>query len=250
MRPLRYLNGRTLSPVPAEARHPLRGEPAAPTSRIPLAVAQSLYMWHRFQTKAGGARKDAFKSLVLAALPGWRGPDEAFNLTELAERVAQAAQMNPIKIRETVRDAVADMVSQGLLLKEQGETTLVCTQAALELNRKYSDQFSSLHQEFMRQVELDFQQLVPSATTADRMAIQAHVTDAISAAFTERGAEIVQMAFDGRAQLRPTTNLFKVIATEADSLPTRLKYPFIAYLTRLLTDPRGVQERYLAYLSK
>lgn len=227
----------------------LRGDPPPAPSPLSMNVAQSLFMWHRFQQEGKDARVDAFKSLVVAAVgsePRSAGP---FTAREIAERVARIAHMHSARIGPSVKLALNEATTEKLFEKRDGETFQL-TDKGYEINQKYSHQFTGLQTEFALQVELDFQRLVPGISRSDLERIKIAVIETIVSAFTERGAEIVQVAFSEEPEIRPSANLFKIISSKAQSFDSGLRYNFISYLTEILTKPRGVHERFLEYLSK
>jgi predicted nucleic acid-binding protein len=227
----------------------LRGDPPQSVSPLPMSVAQSLFMWHRFQQEGKGARTDAFKSLVLAAVGGEARSAGPFTVRDIAERVARIAHMHSERIASSIKLAVDEATSEKLFEKRDGEKFQI-TDKGYEINQKYSNQFGGLQKEFALQVELDFQRLAPKISRAEMEKVKIAVVEAIVSAFTERGAEIVQVAFSGEAEIRPSANLFKIISSKAQAFDSQLGYTFIGYLTEILTKPRGVHERYLEYLSK
>ncbi|MGH9773410.1 MAG: SIR2 family NAD-dependent protein deacylase [Candidatus Acidiferrales bacterium] len=228
----------------------LRGETPPPSSPLSLAVAQSLFMWHRFQLKSGrGARIDAFKSLVLAALgsePRSAGP---LTVPDIVAKVARIAHMRPERISDSVTEAVLAATNEQLLERRSAET-LQLTDKGYEINQKYSNQFVSLQKEFLLQIELDFNHRTPGVSRPNLDKLKTAVTETIVSAFTERGAEIVQAVFSHETVLRPSANLFKIISSRAQAFDSQLRYAFINYVTEILTRPKGVHERFLEYLSK
>jgi hypothetical protein len=228
----------------------LRGEPRPASSTLSLDVAQALFMWQKFQ--GGGAdeaRVDAFKSLVLSVFATASSPSHSITKNEIVIRVARIAHVDKRRIETAVVQAIDRATSAGFLRSENG-SIFELTQTGSDLNRKSQGQFSALKDEFLLQAELDLRKLAPGASKEAIAKAKTEIIESIVTAFTERGAEIVQMAFLGEGDIRPTANLFKIINGRAGSLDPQLRYPFMHYVTDLLTRPHGVQERFLEYLSK
>jgi hypothetical protein len=227
----------------------VRGEDL-PASSVPLEVAQGLYMWHRFQQEGGeAARADAFCSLLLAAISEWRKPGELFDVREVTERVAKLGRMDAAAIGGAVHAALVQVSERGFVQKV-GDRKFSLTKEGEELNRKNSDSFNALKTQFEKQVVLDLSRVCPGASGSEIGAAKAAVLDVLTAAFSQRGAEITQMVFGQEREVRPAPSLFKIINTSAERLSHELRYPFMGYLTEILTQPKGVQERFLEYLAK
>lgn len=228
----------------------LRGEEPPPPSSFSLEVAQSLYMWHRFQQESGrDARADAFASLVLSVLSGWRRAGEPISVEQVVQRVKQVAKMDPERISAAV-EAAAHQNCRAGFLEHVSEKTFALTTKGAEANLRYAGQFDALQKEFEQQLELDFRKVLPHASQQEVGTFRKAVIEAICSAFAQRGAEIVQIVFSQEREMRPVPNLFKTINAAAETLPHELRVPFLNYLTDLLTRPKGVQERFVEYLAK
>ncbi len=76
------------------------------------------------------------------------------------------------------------------------------------------------------------------------------VLDALVVCMAERGSEIVDMIFGDKREQIPHVTLLKEINVIALRLPDTFRYFFTSYVTRILTAPAGVRERFLEYLAK
>jgi predicted nucleic acid-binding protein len=223
----------------------LRGEQI--TSIPSLKVAQSLYMWHRFQSTSHDApRVDAFKALVLAALTS---TSKSLSKSALTEAVATMASMKAERIGPSISAALDSAIKDGLVEAPTAQLFKPSTKGK-ETHDRFAKQFDNLKAEFLEQVKLDSRKALPHTSAADASLVADAALDALVVCMAERGAEIVDMIFGDRRDHTPHVTLLKEINVIALRLPERFRYFFTSYVTRLLTAPTGVHERFLEYLAK
>ncbi len=212
-----------------------------------LKVAQSLYMWHRFQSDAhSDARIDAFKSLVLAALSSASKP---LNKGELTEAVATMASMKPEKVAASISAALNSAIKDGLVEAPTAQLFRASTKGT-EAQEGSAKQFDALKAEFVEQVKLDSMNALSGISATGAALIASATVDALVVCMAERGAEIVDMIFGDQRDRKPHITLLKEINVIALRLPESHRYFFVSHITRLLTAPTGVYERFLEYLAK
>lgn len=212
-----------------------------------LKIAQSLYMWHRFQaTRNMDARVDAFKSLALTALSSLNKPVAK---PELIDAVAALASMKSDRVASSISAAVDSAIKEGLIETPTAQTFKLST-TGIALENKYSKQFDALKAEFSQQVRIDLSKALSAISKREIELVVDAVLDALVVCFAERGSEIVEMVFTSEADRRTHLTLLKEINIIAAKLPESCRYFFISYVTQLLTGPTGVQERFLEYLAK
>jgi hypothetical protein len=223
----------------------LRGEQI--TSIPSLKVAQSLYMWHRFQSNTQDApRVDAFKALVLAALTSASTP---LSKSALTEAVATMASMKAERIGPSISAALDSAIKEGLV---EAPTAQLFKPSAKgkETHDLSAKQFDNLQSEFLQQVRLDSRKALAHASATEAGLLADAVLDALVVCMAERGAEIVDMIFGDRRDQMPHVTLLKEINVIALRLPESFRYFFTSYVTLILTAPTGVHERFLEYLAK
>jgi len=217
------------------------------TSVPSLKVAQSLYMWHRFQSSAEtDARVDAFKSLALAALAAAPQP---LSKRALTEAVATMAAMKPERIAISISAAVDSAIKDGLVEAPTAQLFRASTKGR-DTQIRFAKQFDNLKAEFVEQVKLDSRKALPGTSPVEATFVADAVLDALAVCMAERGAEIVDMIFGDQRDHMPHVTLLKEINVIALKLPASCRYFFTSYVTQLLTAPSGVHERFLEYLAK
>lgn len=226
----------------------LKGEELASIPSIPsLKVAQSLYMWHRFQSSSGAEpRVEAFKALVLSAL---RSAPTPLSKRALTEAVATMASMKPDRVAGSISTALDSAIRDGLV---EAPTAQVFQASAKgrDTHDRFAKQFDNLNAEFIEQVKLDSRKALPAASASDAALIANAVLDALVICMSERGAEIVDMIFGDRRDQTPHVTLLKEINIIALRLAEGCRYFFVSYVTQILSAPVGVHERFLEYLAK
>jgi len=212
-----------------------------------LKIAQSLYMWHRFQASGGSdARVDAFKALVLAALSASKQP---MSKPDLTKSVAALSSMKSGKVESSISAALDSAIREGLVEASTAQL-FRASPKGIETQSRFSRQFDNLKSEFLEQVRLDLRKAVPDTSGANAQMVSDAVLDAIVVCMAERGSEIVDTVFASHKIQKPHVTLLKQINIIASKLPESCRYFFTSYVTTLLTAPVGVQERFLDYIAK
>src|SRR5579872_1152069 len=212
-----------------------------------LKVAQSLYMWHRFQSSSNTEpRIDAFKALVLSALNSVSTP---LSKRALIEAVAAMASMKPDRVATSITTALDSAIKDGLVEAPTAQLFRASTKGK-DTHDRFAKQFDNLKAEFIEQVKLDSRKALQHASASDVTLIANAALDALVVCMAERGAEIVDMIFGDRRDQTPHVTLLKEINIIALRLPESFRYFFASYVTQQLTAPVGVHERFLEYLAK
>jgi len=212
-----------------------------------LKIAQSLYMWHRFQSDGGSdARRDAFKALVLAALSASEQP---MSKPALTKSVAALYSMKSDKVETSISAALDAAVKEGLVETPSAQLFRASAKG-IDTQSKFSRQFDNLKSEFLEQVKLDLRKGVPDTSAANAQTVSDAVLDALVVCMAERGSEVVDTVFASHKMQKPHVTLLKQINIIAAKLPESCRYFFTSYVTTLLTSPVGVQEKFLDYIAK
>jgi SIR2-like domain len=222
-----------------------------PVDPINLKRAQALYFWHKLQLRDDvSVHVDAIKSLLLNTVRDFQSKNSPVDSEHLIKALQPVTGLNDILLKPIVTTALGQLLADELL---EQETTgrLRLSQKAAELTNQFSDQYEILIDQFKEQIKIDFAASEPTLATKELEHIADTIFDTLIDIFAERAIEIIATLTEEKPRIQRPARLFRVISQRAATLtPQHIGYEVIKYVTRLLTEPKGVSEQLLGYLSR
>lgn len=216
-----------------------------------LKLAQSLYMWHKFQTNKDNDTIDinSLKSILLSIINN--NYRSTFTRTDILGSLNSFLGTKPNIFADILDRVLNELVLDGFIEKVENESykgKAKLLQYVERFNNQYDDLVKSYQMEISNSLQKNFHDV--DNTHVDQFKKAA--IDVIIDLFSERAVEIMQMIFEKKPiVIQQASNLFRLINLRAkDITNSQIRFFFIRCISDMLTTPTKIQENILEYYSK
>ena len=180
---------------------------------VDLKVAQSLYLWHKFQVQPrSDLHLDASMALVLSIAVQAMSASWVVSCEKLKAGLKVMVGLSELDLETSLADSLQELCKEGRLTAAKSGQHFEVSKRTVELVSQFREQYSVLLDAFKRQTRIDFHAKNPKLVEAELAVIADLLVETTTSMFSDRGVEIVNMIFAGQQpRLVGAAALFRMI---------------------------------------